>query len=180
MTRVPFPSNEMNRRFAEYGVYALLGSVLLTMLGVSLMFEKNLIRLGNVGFIAGVALFIGPSNVVRYFSQSSKLRGSIIFALGFFFVFTGHPMIGLAVEVFGFLNLYGNMLPMVWAMVANMPLARDFMGSNSAKKRNKSGQSRQGRSSRPAPARDYDQGYGYEEDEWDGDGGGWGYDKYDR
>ena len=40
-------------------------------------------------------------------TQSSKLRGSIIFALGFFFVFTGYPMIGLAVEVFGFLNLYG-------------------------------------------------------------------------
>lgn len=33
---------------AEYGVYALAGSVLLTMMGVSLMFEKNLIRLGNV------------------------------------------------------------------------------------------------------------------------------------
>ncbi|CAM9596136.1 unnamed protein product [Laminaria digitata] len=54
-----------------------------------------------------MALFIGPSNVVRYFSQSSKLRGSIIFAIGFFFVFTGHPIIGLAIEVFGFLNLFG-------------------------------------------------------------------------
>lgn len=32
----------------EYGIYALAGSVLLTMMGVSLMFEKNLIRLGNV------------------------------------------------------------------------------------------------------------------------------------
>lgn len=35
-------------RIAEYGVYALAGSILLTMMGVSLMFEKNLIRLGNV------------------------------------------------------------------------------------------------------------------------------------
>ena len=33
---------------AEYGVYALAGSILLTMMGISLMFEKNLIRLGNV------------------------------------------------------------------------------------------------------------------------------------
>lgn len=31
-----------------YGVYALTGSILLTMMGISLMFEKNLIRLGNV------------------------------------------------------------------------------------------------------------------------------------
>lgn len=144
--------------------------------------------LQKLGFVAGMALFIGPSNVVRYFSQvrpcafdvggkglgrlmcgiarrkscrlgdsvsrlgtmfnfpqkrprgprqmtdrltdrptlslpltdpvfvmpigcpgrqSSKLRGSIIFAVGFFFVFTGHPIIGLAIEVFGFLNLFG-------------------------------------------------------------------------
>ncbi|CAN0542297.1 unnamed protein product, partial [Scytosiphon promiscuus] len=39
--------------------------------------------------------------------QASKLRGSIIFAAGFFFVFTGHPIIGLSIEVFGFLNLFG-------------------------------------------------------------------------
>lgn len=35
----------------EYGIYALAGSVLLTMMGVSLMFEKNLIRLGNVSHV---------------------------------------------------------------------------------------------------------------------------------
>lgn len=39
--------------------------------------------------------------------QASKLRGTVIFMVGFFFVFTGHPVIGLAVEVFGFLNLFG-------------------------------------------------------------------------
>lgn len=40
--------NQMKWVSPEYGVYALLGSFLLTMMGVSLMFEKNLIRLGNV------------------------------------------------------------------------------------------------------------------------------------
>ncbi|CAN0200101.1 unnamed protein product [Ectocarpus sp. 4 AP-2014] len=166
----------------KYGIYALAGSILLTMMGVSLMFEKNLIRLGNLGFVAGMTLFIGPSNVVRYFTQASKLRGSVIFAVGFFFVFTGHPIIGLAVEVFGFLNLFGNMLPMVWAMASNMPFVKEIMGSGPSKgKKGRSGNSsRQKRSSRAAPSRDdYDYGrqgggYGYDDDDWDNGGGGGG------
>ncbi|CAM9357398.1 unnamed protein product [Scytosiphon promiscuus] len=167
----------------KYGIYALAGSILMTMMGVSLMFEKNLIRLGNLGFVAGMALFIGPSNVVRYFTQASKLRGSIIFAAGFFFVFTGHPIIGLSIEVFGFLNLFGNMLPMVWAMASNMPFVKDIIGSGSSK-RKKGRSSRPKRSSRQAPSRndDYDQqggyGYGYDndDDDWDNGGGGGGRD----
>ena len=48
---------------AEYGVYALAGSVLLTMMGVSLMFEKNLIRLGNV---RAVILYVVVGRVEEY------------------------------------------------------------------------------------------------------------------
>ncbi|CAM9555873.1 unnamed protein product, partial [Phaeothamnion confervicola] len=111
----------------KWGVIGIGAGMAITMMGATLFFEKHLIRLGNLMFVAGVSLFVGPSRTVRYFTRPNKLRGTIIFLAGFFMVFTGHPIIGLALEVFGFLNLFGNLLPVIFAMARNMPFVRDLL-----------------------------------------------------
>ena len=58
-------------------------------------------------FIAGFPLIIGPGKTVAYFSHPSRLRATSIFGFGAFLVFIGWPMFGLAIEAFGFLNLFG-------------------------------------------------------------------------
>ncbi|KAH8098500.1 hypothetical protein JL720_1446 [Aureococcus anophagefferens] len=97
-----------------------------TMLGVSLFFEKNLIRLGNVLLVAGAPIVVGPQSASRYVLNPAKLRGSLCFACGFMLILSGHPLLGIVVEIFGFLNLFGNLFPLFTAMFKNLPFVQQF------------------------------------------------------
>ena len=97
-----------------------------TMLGVSLFFEKNLIRLGNVLLVAGAPIVVGPQRASRYVLNPAKLRGSLCFACGFMLILSGHPLLGIVVEIFGFLNLFGNLFPLFTAMFKNLPFVQQF------------------------------------------------------
>jgi hypothetical protein len=102
---------------------ALLGAgAVLTMLGISLFFNKALMRLGNLLFMAGVPMTIGPGRTAGYFLQPKKARATGCLALGILLVFVGHPVIGIALEVFGLLNLFGNMFPFAMAILKQMPI----------------------------------------------------------
>ncbi|KAJ8601100.1 hypothetical protein CTAYLR_007821 [Chrysophaeum taylorii] len=103
------------------GLVMLAAGAVFTMLGISLFFEKNLIRLGNLLLVGGAPLVVGPSRATRYLMDPSKLRGTVVFALGFFLVLSGHPLLGIVVEVFGFFNLFGNLFPLLGAMIARLP-----------------------------------------------------------
>jgi hypothetical protein len=101
----------------------LLGSgSVFTMLGISLFFNKSLMRLGNLLFIAGVPMLIGPGRTAGYFFQPKKARATACLAVGIFLVFIGSPVFGIILEIFGLLNLFGNMFPLVTMMVKQMPV----------------------------------------------------------
>lgn len=99
-----------------------------TMLGVSLFFEKNLIRLGNVLLVSGAPIVVGPARASRYVLNPAKLRGTLCFTAGFLLVMSGHPLLGVVVEVFGFLNLFGNLFPLFTAMFKNLPFMQGAGG----------------------------------------------------
>ena len=98
-----------------------LGAVF-TVLGVSMFFNAALMRLGNLMFIAGVPATIGPTRTAGYFLQPKKARATATLVAGIFLVFVGWPIVGIALEVFGILNLFGNMFPMFWAIFKNLPI----------------------------------------------------------
>ena len=72
-----------------------------------LLFERNLLRLGNISLIAGICLLIGPSRVTGFFMKESRIQASIITVLGIILVFWGKPRLGIILEIFGMLNLFG-------------------------------------------------------------------------
>jgi Got1/Sft2-like family len=111
---------------------ALLGSgTVFTMLGISLFFNKSLMRLGNLLFIGGVPMTIGPGRTAGYFFQPKKSRATACLALGIFLVFIGSPVIGIILEIFGVLNLFGNMFPLVTAIMRQMPVVGPLFGGGS-------------------------------------------------
>lgn len=109
--------------------FALLGSgAVFTMLGVSLFFNKSLMRLGNLLFIAGVPITIGPGRTAGYFFQPKKSRATACLALGIFLVFIGSPVFGILLEIFGLLNLFGNMFPLLKMMIKTLPGVGSLLG----------------------------------------------------
>lgn len=148
----------------------LLGSgSIITMLGISLFFNKTLMRLGNLLFIAGVPMTLGPSRTLGYFVKPEKFRATGCLALGIFLVFIGMPVFGIILEAFGILNLFGNLFPFVWAVAKNMPgIGPLLSGGNNNNKNNR--RSRNDRYSEPNKEDYYyEDDYGRDEDPYYGD-----------
>lgn len=93
-----------------------------TLLGVALFFDKGLLAMGNVLYLSGVMLIIGPTRSVRFFFQRRKAKASVFFFLGMAIVLFGMPMIGIGIEMFGFVNLFGDFFPVVIAFLRRAPV----------------------------------------------------------
>jgi hypothetical protein len=111
----------------KVGLTLLASGIMVTMLGISLFFNKTLMRLGNLLFIAGVPVTLGPSRTMGYFLQPQKTRATVCLVLGILLVFFGHPVFGMVLEAFGLLNLFGNMFPLLMAVVKQMPIVGNLM-----------------------------------------------------
>eukprot|EP00455_Lapot_gusevi_P027345 TRINITY_DN2892_c0_g1_i3.p1 TRINITY_DN2892_c0_g1~~TRINITY_DN2892_c0_g1_i3.p1 ORF type:complete len:151 (-),score=17.02 TRINITY_DN2892_c0_g1_i3:118-570(-) len=94
------------------------GSLFLT-LGVLFFFDKGLLALGNILFLAGVALVIGVKNTTLFFLK--RRNGALCFLGGILIVLLGWPIIGMLIEIFGIFNLFGNFFPYVLAFLARTP-----------------------------------------------------------
>jgi hypothetical protein len=117
------------------GLILLGAGTVVTMLGMSLFFNKTLMRLGNLLVIAGVPVTLGPSRVAGYFIQPQKARATACLALGIFLVLIGWPVFGIALEVFGLLNLFGNLFPVVLAVAKQMPVVGTILNAGGGRSR---------------------------------------------
>lgn len=61
-------------------------------------------------FLAGVTMVIGPQKAFTFFFQSRKWKGTATFFGGILLVLLKWPIIGMCVEAFGFVNLFGYVL----------------------------------------------------------------------
>ena len=149
----------------KYGMYCLLGGSCLTGMGMVLFFNKALIRIGNLLFVSGVPLFIGPAKTIKFFMNPEKFRATGCVLTGLFLVFVGWPIFGILLEVFGLCNLFGNMFPFVKMMLRTVPGLNSFMGSG--------GKGRPKKNNR-RNYDDYNDDYPYYDGQDDG-GDGYGY-----
>ncbi len=151
----------------QIGIVLLASGLVFTMMGITLFFQKALMRLGNLLFIAGVPITIGPGRTAGYFFQPQKARATGCLAVGIFLVFIGMPVVGMILELFGLLNLFGNMFPVFWAVIKQFPIVNTLFSNNNGNKNNKS----YGRS-RDRYYDDQSQGNQYYDDQRYGSGGG--------
>jgi hypothetical protein len=55
------------------------------------------------------------------------LRGTTCFLGGILLVFLKYPFIGMIVETFGFLNLFGDFFPVVLTFLRQLPVVGTFL-----------------------------------------------------
>ena len=113
----------------KVGAMLMVGGGALTLIGMTLFFERNLLRLGNICILLGIPLLIGPSIVYNFFMQPQRAQATIITAMGIFLVFIGKPRLGILMEIFGLLNLLGNMLPLLLSVAKRLPIIGDVITS---------------------------------------------------
>lgn len=111
------------------GATLLALGLLFTTFGMMLFFEGNLLRLGNMFMISGITFLLGPNKVRGFFMKAERMQATIITSVGVFLVFTGKPRMGILCEIFGLLNLFGNMFPYLLAIGKNIPIVGDVIKS---------------------------------------------------
>jgi len=115
----------------KVGLTLLAAGGVLTFLGIMMLFNKFLLRLGNFLLIAGVPMTIGPGKTAGYFLQPKKARATGCLFTGIFLVVIGWARIGIALEIFGLLNLFGNMFPFLMVFLKQMPIVGTILKSGS-------------------------------------------------
>ncbi|GAA5826623.1 hypothetical protein JCM10212_000090 [Sporobolomyces blumeae] len=100
---------------------------LFMILGVIMFFDGPLIALGNILFVSGLPLIIGPRKTFYFFARRNKLRGSFAFLTGIVLVFLKYPFFGVLIEMFGFLNLFGDFFPVVLSFMRQLPVIGTFL-----------------------------------------------------
>lgn len=92
-----------------------------TFLGVILYFDRGLLALGNLFWLIGVGLLLGWQSTWRVFTNVNNLRGTICFVLGLFLIFVRWPIIGIILEIYGVIVLFGGFWSTVKAFLSQIP-----------------------------------------------------------
>ncbi|XP_075228793.1 vesicle transport protein GOT1B [Lycorma delicatula] len=100
---------------AGFGIFFLF-------LGVLLLFDKGLLAIGNILFIAGLASVIGLERTFRFFFQRHKAKASVAFFGGIVVVLLGWPIVGMILEMYGFILLFSGFFPVAINFLRRVPI----------------------------------------------------------
>ncbi|GMP95593.1 hypothetical protein CsSME_00044581 [Camellia sinensis var. sinensis] len=112
---------EMNDR-KKIGLGLTAFGILFSFLGIILFFDKGLLAMGNILFLSGVTITIGPKSAMQFFMKRSNFKGTISFGVGFFLVVIGWPVLGMILEAYGFIVLFSGFWPTLSVFVQKIPI----------------------------------------------------------
>mmetsp|Transcript_21652 Transcript_21652/g.31513 ORF Transcript_21652/g.31513 Transcript_21652/m.31513 type:complete len:141 (+) Transcript_21652:188-610(+) len=90
-------------------------------IGMIMLFDSAMIAIGNTLFLCGLYFSIGLKRTISLFTRPDRIRGTICFFLGIALVLFRYPVVGMILESFGILNLFGNFLPTILNFARQVP-----------------------------------------------------------
>lgn len=98
------------------------GGFLFFTFGVFTFFDRALLALGNVLFLVGVLLIIGPQKTYIFFTRPNKRRGSFFLVLGVLLILSKWTFIGFVVESLGIVGLFGDFFGVAVQFLRSLPV----------------------------------------------------------
>ncbi|XP_030077700.1 vesicle transport protein GOT1A isoform X2 [Microcaecilia unicolor] len=110
--------------FQKLGAGVTAFGIFFIVFGVLLYFDTVLLAFGNILFLAGLAIIIGLRRTFSFFFQRPKLKGTSFFLGGVVIVLLRWPILGMTLEVYGFISLFRTFFPAVFGFlgaISNVP-----------------------------------------------------------
>lgn len=111
----------------KIGTLLIFLGCLFLFLGVLFLFDAALLAIGDLLFLCGLALTIGFSRTIQFFTRKERWRGILCFFSGIVLVFMKWTITGMILQSFGFLNLFGSFFPVVIAFLRQMPVVGNLL-----------------------------------------------------
>ncbi|KAK3593990.1 hypothetical protein CHS0354_040732 [Potamilus streckersoni] len=108
--------------FQKIGVGLAGFGVAFLILGVLFFFDKGLLAIGNILFLAGLGFVIGLERTLRFFFQRHKIKATGFFIGGMFVVLLGWPVVGMCLEIYGFFLLFSGFFPVAVNFLRRLPV----------------------------------------------------------
>ncbi|KAF1862897.1 hypothetical protein Lal_00009277 [Lupinus albus] len=106
----------------KIGIGLIGFGIFFTFLGVVLFFDRGLLALGNIFWLAGVAILIGWRSMWNLFTNRTNYKGSASFVLGLFLIFVRWPIVGILLEIYGCVVLFGGFWASVKVFLYHIPV----------------------------------------------------------
>ncbi|KAK1356299.1 vesicle transport protein GOT1 [Heracleum sosnowskyi] len=91
-------------------------------LAVVLFFDRGLLALANIFFLAGVVLLLSWRSTLQLFTKKANYKGSVCFLLGLFFIFVRWPIVGIIFEIYASVVLFGGFWSTVKVFLYQIPV----------------------------------------------------------
>lgn len=85
--------------------------------------------MGNVLFLIGLTLIIGPAKTAAFFARRQKLRGTAAFAAGIALILLRWALVGFVVEAYGLAVLFGDFLVTIAGFVRAVPVVGPYIAN---------------------------------------------------
>jgi hypothetical protein len=96
---------------------------------VILFFDRAMLAMGNILFLIGLTIIIGPQKTTAFFARKQKLKGTAAFFGGLALILLRWPLIGFCVELYGIMVLFGDFLGTIAGFARNLPVVGPYIGS---------------------------------------------------
>jgi hypothetical protein len=97
-------------------------------LGIISFFDRSLLAMGNILFLIGIPLILGPYKTLAFFARREKLKGTGAFVAGILLILLRWAFIGFLVEGYGIFVLFGDFLWTIAGYVQNVPVVGPWVG----------------------------------------------------
>ncbi|KAI3404754.1 GOT1 [Candida oxycetoniae] len=111
----------------KFGVGFTAGGIFFFLFGIITFFDPGFLALGNLLFIIGLILIIGPQRTLLFFTRPTKIRGTVFFALGIILILLKRSFIGFILESFGILGLFGDFFGTIVQFLRSIPYIGDVL-----------------------------------------------------
>ncbi|KAJ9621296.1 Golgi Transport [Taxawa tesnikishii (nom. ined.)] len=126
-------SQKIGVAFCSGGGFFLIG-------GVLLFFDRAMLAMGNILFLFGISLLLGPQRTFLFFARRQKLRGTLAFLLGITLILLRWPLIGFLVEIYGIFILFGEFFKTIAGFAYNVPVVGPYLAKGLQKAGEKAGE----------------------------------------
>ncbi|SPO05996.1 probable protein GOT1 [Cephalotrichum gorgonifer] len=112
----------------KIGVAFCTGGGLFLFGGVMMFFDRSMLAMGNILFLIGLTIIIGPQKTLLFFARKQKARGTAAFFAGLALILLRWTFIGFGVELYGIFILFGDFLGTIAGFARNLPVVGPYIG----------------------------------------------------